>query len=429
MAEFKYKGIDAKGQTVSGSLEALDRKQVIKKLRLQKIKPVEITAGKVAGPKRSPVKRKAAKSKRPKAKEAPKEAASGSFSQRFQTGDKVALPFFSKLLQLHSNGMALGDAVSLMSQRMSSPVLKQLSSQLYKDLSEGRTLASAMRKVPEVFDPMLVYLIEAGEATGNVLPILENVIENLQQRADLRKKIASAMAYPIFLIFVALGVVGLFLFFLLPRIETMMSSMGGEMNIVAKIMIGFSDFAVTQGPFVFIAFVVMVFGFMRWRRTEKGRVVGDRWLLRLPMLSSLFYNADICRITNVMGILLSNGINTTESLKLAENTVKNLELLEKFRGARALINDGAAFSNAFQRYELFSDMDIDILNIGENTGSVVNSFKELYRTHALELESKLKLFTGLLSGGALGFAFLMVFVLTLGIVLSILQLSQTVMAR
>jgi type II secretory pathway component PulF len=192
-------------------------------------------------------------------------------------------------------------------------------------------------------------------------------------------------------------------------------------------MIGFSDFSVKEGPFVFAGLIALLIAYIQWRKTEKGRIISDRWILKVPMISSIYYNADICRITNIMGILLGNGVNTTESLRLAENTVQNRSLLARFQAARTLINDGAPFSASFKRFAIFSDMDIDILNIGENTGSVVAAFKELYRTHSIELESKLKFSTNLLAGGALAFAFVMVFVLTLGIVTSILQLSETMM--
>lgn len=424
MPLFSYRGIEASGKSVTGTLDANDRKQVIKKLRLQKVRPVEIKLDKGRGG------RKTAPLDKKNKVEAPitNSKSSASFASRFRKGDKLALPFFAKLLQLHRSGMPMGDAVSLMSQRMSDPALKELSQSIFKDLSEGRTLAHSMRQIPETFDDTMGHLIEAGEATGNLAPILENIIENLEQKADLRKKIQTAMAYPILICMVALGVVALFLFFLLPRIQTMMSSLGGELNLAARMMIGLSDFSLKEGPFIFIGVTILSLVYIQWRKTEKGRIISDSWLLRVPLVSALYYNADICRITNVMAILLGNGVNTTESLRLAENTLQNRSLLAKFQAARSLINDGAPFSASFKRFALFPDMDIDILNIGENTGSVVTSFKEIYRTHAVELESKLRFSTNLIAGGALGFAFLLVFILTLGIVTSILQLSQNLMS-
>lgn len=419
MPKFSYKGVDSSGKSVSGSVDANDRKQAMNKLRAMKIRPVQMKQGRggSSGKRSAPetVERNETETRRV------------SFLDRFQKGGKLALPFFQKLLQLHSSGMPLGDAVSLMSQRVSSAGLKELSSSLYKDLSEGRTLASAMRQMPEVFDDTMTYLIEAGEATGNVVPILENIIDSLNQREDLQKKIRSAMAYPILICFVALGVVGLFLFFLLPRIQGMIDSLGGELNFFARVMIGLSGFALKEGPFVVVGLILLSVGYMQWRKTEKGRITSDRLLLKVPLLKHLYYNSDICRVSNVTSILLSNGVNTTESLRLAENTLQNQTLLGRFQASRGLINDGAAFSAAFKKHHFLPEMDLDILSIGENTGSVVRSFQEIYKTHAEELESRLRFVTNLIAGCALGFAFGLVFVLTLGIVMSILQLSQNLM--
>ena len=293
---------------------------------------------------------------------------------RFKSKSALTLPFFRKLYQLHNSGMSVGDAINLMTQRMSDPGLRELSEHSYKDLSEGRTLAVSMRAQPEVFDPMMAHLIEAGEATGNVVPILKNLIEHLERKAELKAKMISALVYPVFLIFVALGVVALFLFFLLPRIQAMLDSLGEKLNLAARVLIGFSDILLKDGPFVIGALALAFVMIMQWRKSEKGRYKTDQWLLKIPLIKSITYHSEICRVTNVLSILLGNGVNTTESLRLAENTVGNRILLERYQGARAMINDGAPFSVAFKKYQLLPDLDLDIISIGENTGSLVDGF-------------------------------------------------------
>lgn len=419
MPVFSYRGIDASGKSSTGTLEAADRRQVIQKLRARKIQPLEIRQKKGGGRARVEL------DDAPSVAEA--KAPRASLASRFRGKSGLALPFFRKLYQLHNSGMSVGDAVNLMTQRMTDPGLKELSSHIYKDLSEGHTLAASMRTQPETFDPMMAHLLEAGEATGNVVPILDNLIRHLERNADLRGKMISALVYPVFLIVVAFGVVALFLFFLLPRIQGMLDSMGAELNLAARVLIGFSDFLLTQGPFIFGALAIGFALIIQWRKSEKGRVATDRWLLKIPLIKSLVYNAEICRVTNVLSILLGNGVNTTESLRLAENTLGNRVLLERYRGARGMINDGAPFSMAFKKYQLLPDLDLDIISVGENTGSLVNGFQEVFSTHSEELEAKLKFSTSLVAGLALGTAFAMVALLTLGIIMSIMNVSQSLM--
>lgn len=400
-------------------MEAADRKQALARLRAQKLKPLDIQMGGVAPV--LPVEDVEEEITSFEVKE-------GMFA-RFRKEADLARPFFSKLLQLHSSGMPLADAVGLMSQRMSDSRLRELSTQLFRDLSEGKSLAGAMRARPGIFDPSLSHLVEAGEATGNVVPILKNIIESLERKEALRKKVVSAMSYPAFVIFVALVVVALFLFFLLPRIEGMLGRLGGNLNLAARLTIGLADFALTQGPFILVGLLFAVLGIWRWRKTDRGRIYLDRLCLKLPYLRFIFYNAEICRCTNILAILLNNGVNTTDSLRLAENTLQNRSLQSRFRSARMMINDGAPFSQAFKKYGILPDMDVDILNVGENTGSLVQSFEEIYRTHSDELEAQLKTLTNLVAGLTLAFAFALVLILTLGVVLSILQLSQSMLSR
>ncbi len=426
MPTFSYRGIEKGGKSRSGTLEAADRRQVIQKLRASNIQPVEIRLNSGRRSKRA----KAEVEVAPVQARQDKPRASGSgFFSRFKSDKRLTLPFFRKLYQLHGSGMSIGDAVNLMTQRMADEGLRDLSVRVYKDLSEGRTLATSMRANPEVFDSMMSHLVEAGEATGNIAPILDNLIAHLERNAALKKKLFSALAYPIFLITVAMGVVGIFLFFLMPRLQTMLDAMDAELNLSARVLMGFSEFLLKDGPFVLGAVLIGAILILQWRKSDKGRLATDRWLLKLPLIKGIVYNAEICRLTNVMGILLGNGVNTTETLRLSENTIENRILLGRYQAARAMINDGAPFSAALKRYQLLPDLDLDIISIGENTGSLVDGFREVYKTHAEELESKVKFSTGLISGLTLASAFFIVAVLTLGILMSIMSVSQSLMSR
>ncbi len=207
----------------------------------------------------------------------------------------------------------------------------------------------------------------------------------------------------------------------------MMASLGGNLSLSAKLLIGLSNFAFTEGPFILIALIILVISLKQWRRKPAGRFTTDGWLLRIPYFKNIFINADICRVSNLIATLLESGVNTTETLRLTERSVKNTVLLDRFQTCRAQINDGASFSATFRKNELFPPMALDILSVGENTGNLASSFREVYKMQSEELAAELKFVTSLVSSAALGFAFTLVTILTLGIVTSILQLSQSLM--
>lgn len=426
MPTFDYKAINTSGTTTQGTIDADSRRAAMDAIKSQGLRLVSISEK--ASAKKSAFKFPT-KQLLPKQSKAKDSKSTDGKAKRIRGADQLALGFFQKLHQLHGSGLPIGDAIRTLSQRLSDPRLREICSKLWRDLSEGHPLATAIKQYPEVFDPSLVYLIEAGETTGHLSPILKNIIEHLESQIELRRKVLSGLAYPSFICLIALAVVGLFIFYLLPRIEGMMSSLGGELSFSARLLIGLSDFALTQGPFILIAAVITFIALRQWRQTESGRYKTDLWLINIPYFKNIVINADICRISNLIGTLLESGVNTTETLRLTERSLKNKVLLERFQHCRSQINDGASFSASFRKNELFPPMGLDILSVGENTGNLSKSFKEIYIMQSEELSSELKFVTGLISSAALGFAFAMVTILTLGIVTSILQLSKSLMRQ
>ena len=113
-----------------------------------------------------------------------------------------------------------------------------------------------MRQLPQFFNESSTFVIEAGEATGNVTPILEKIIVHLEEKREIRSKVLGSMVYPVFVALVAFGVVLFFLFFLLPQIEEMLASLGGELNLMARLLINGSNLVLAVGPFVLIAMLI-----------------------------------------------------------------------------------------------------------------------------------------------------------------------------
>ena len=420
MPTFHYKALNQNGETITGDIEAKDRKQVVQELRKEKCKPVRITVSSSSAPARENT-----------------SALSGSGNividepkqRRFKSksADVLCVGFLKKVYQLHKSGMPIGDTIKNLSQRLTDPQLRELANKIWRDISEGKPLAIAMRQHPEVFDPSASYLIEAGEATGNLNPVLKDVIKQTESRIALRKKIIEGLSYPILLCTMALGVVALLLFFLMPKIESMMASMGNEeLPLPARIVNAFSEFALTQGPFILIALIVGSISLLQWRKGDKGRLVTDGWLLRIPFVSGIILNLDICRMCNILPTLLLSGINATEALKLTGRSIQNKHISAKYQAARTMINDGATYIVAFRKNKFLTDMDLDILGVGENTGSPVEGLQEIFEQHNEELDQQFKNLTIIIAGAALGFAFLLIMMVVLSIVLTVLGVSQSI---
>lgn len=424
MPSFSYRAIQSGGRYRNGRIEASDPREARRKLRAQGLQPVSVDGADRGGS----VFRRSSKAGSP---EAARRELKRTDLDKVRLGraraDKLSLAFLEKVYQLVESGLPLGDAIKSLQQRLTHPTLLALAEELWRHLSEGSTLGAAMRRRPNLFDPTVVSMIEAGEATGNLKPILKNILELLESRIALRKEIASGLAYPAFILVIVFFVLLFVLFYLMPRVEGMLESMGGELTLPARIVVGLANFSLTGGPVLLVLGAAFATAVYQWRKTEGGRLATDRFLLRLPVIRRIVVNAETSRLGNLASILLGSGVETTDTLKLLERGIRNEDLRLRFRNCRSQIADGASFSRSFHDEGILEDLDADVLGISENTGSLVKGFESIHRTRRTALEQQMKRLTVVVSTGSLLVVFVFVFLLVFGIVSSIMELSGSVL--
>lgn len=401
MATFEYKGLDAGSKSVSGKVEASDRKAAIMALKTQGIRAVYLkeTAGEKASKKSS-----------------------------FKLGvskSKMALNFLEKFLLLHSGGLPIGDAIKTMRLRLKEPQEKMLAEQVHKDICEGKTVANAMRNFPDIFDENTLCMIEAGEKTGNLITTLKNLVEFLQIRAAVKKKFVASMAYPMFVCVVGVVATIVFLFFVMPRLQKMLTSMGGEMPLVTKLLMSCSDFAFHYWWAGVIGFVVVLFAYVGYRKTPQGRFNLDRWVLKIPLCGVIMRENFYCQLSNLLATMLGSGINMTEAMSLAENSATNMYLKKGFVDSKKMVLDGISMTKAFEINKVFPDIGIDLLSVGESTGDLAHSLNEVFKYYHTSLLDHLKLMTTAITAGAMLVAFSMVGVLAISVISSVLKMTTS----
>lgn len=307
------------------------------------------------------------------------------------------LPFLQALYDLTSSNLSSGEAIRLLSVRLKEPPLRSLCQGLWEQISEGATLSNAMAAYPHIFDSSTINLIAAGESTGSITETLNRVITHQTQQQDLRREIISALAYPIFMFFVAGGVVLFFLFYLLPKMQNLLTSLGGKLPTSTQLLVGLSNFAVHYGVFILIGFVFLATAVWRWSRTDSGRHTLDTWTLKLPLIGSLAAARTVLSISQTLSILLENGITTSEALKMTERQIANVVHKEAFAQASSRIMEGDSLSTALARTHCFPDLVLDRIAVGENTGNIVPSLKDIGRNYqksiAIQLNTTTRIFT------------------------------------
>ena len=404
MPRFAYIARSPAGELERGAVEAVSRREAARQLAGGGLRALELVETAVNG----------------------KERENGVLSAGpVRWTRKHRLPFLTALSRLVSGGLSAGEAVRLLAHRLRDPALKGLSTTLWEQLSQGRTLSQAMADESAVFDDQTTNLVAAGEATGSLREVLPRLIQHFTEQRALRQKLFAALAYPVFVCVLAGGVILFFLFFLLPRLQVLLNSLGGKLPFSTQLLVSFSDFLIFYGPFVLVAAVVASISWWQWRRTTAGRRATDAWLLRAPFTGSYAERTTVLNFTHTVAILLENGITTSEALRMAERTIVNTALRDKFHASIDRVLEGESLSTALGRSQLLPPLILDQLAVGEQTGRLAPSLRAIAQDYQIEVSHWLENLTRLISTAVFAAAFGFVGFLAYAIVSAVLQVSSS----
>ncbi|MBC8009238.1 MAG: type II secretion system F family protein [Burkholderiales bacterium] len=427
MPNFNYQAREKSGTATSGTLDAPSRRDALRRLQARGLTPTSLTESSGAAPK--PARAKKSSSASGSSGAAPAAPAPAPLSSKPSANTtptrKECLPFLETLADLVRGGLSAGEAVRLLSIRVTQPRLRALSTSLWSSLSEGQTLSASFAQHPQVFDGQTINLVAAGEATGNLRDVLERLIAHFQEQKELRAKFTAALAYPVFVCFLAVGVILFFLFFLLPRLKALLGSLGGELPWATQLLVSSSEFLLRYGIIGVIAVVIGVIVLNQTRRTQAGRLATDELGLRLPIISGFAIRGTVLNFAHTLAVLLENGITTAEALRLAEKTISNEALRARLREATDRVLEGEALSSALGRTGIFEPLLLDRLAVSEQTGSLAPGLRDIARTCRAQLDKFLNTFTTSISAGVLVAAFSFVAFIAYAIVSAVFEVSSS----
>jgi type II secretory pathway component PulF len=422
MPRFAYKARDKAGAAVDSVIDAPSRKDALRLLSARGLDVGAVTDASANGTASAAPARK-------RSTPAPEPAARAALGSR-ATGDNVPgraerLPFLEALHDLTSSGLSGGEAVRLLSMRIKEPKQRALCEGLWARLSEGAPLSRAMEAYPEVFDSSTTNLIRAGEATGALSDTLARLIQMLVEQKELRTAFLTAMAYPLVIVLASFGVVMFFLFFLLPRLQDLLHSLGGKMPMSTRLLILMANFTLHYGIFVALAVALGLVSLWRWRATEAGREKSDAMLLKVPGVGPFIVSQTVLSFSQTLGVLLQNGITAAEALRMTERQIVNRVHRRAFDGAIDRVLEGEALSSALARTGCFPELVLDRLSVGENTGNVVPCLTDIAANYQKRISRQLTLFTKVIASVILAAVFVFVGFIAIAMIMAVLQVSSS----
>jgi general secretion pathway protein F len=422
MPRFAYKAQDSSGNAVDSAIDAPSRKDALRLLSARGLSVGAVTEASGSSA--------VAAVHRNRAKAAAPEPTARPSSIPVTRGDTTPgraerLPFLESLHDLTSSGLSGGEAVRLLSMRIKEPKQRTLCEGLWARLSEGAPLSRAMEAYPKVFDSSTTNLIRAGEATGSLSDTLDRLIRMLVEQRELRTAVVTAMLYPLVIVVASFGVVLFFLFFLLPRLQSLLNSLGGKMPMSTRILITSANFTLHYGIFVALAAAIGIASLLRWRSTDVGRAKSDALLLKLPGVGPFIVSQTVLSFSQTLSVLLENGITAAEALRMTEKQIVNRVHRQAFDGAIDRVLEGESLSSSLGRTGCFPELVLDRLSVGENTGNVVPCLKDIADNYQKRISRQLNLFTKVIASVILTAVFIFVGFIAIAMIMAVLQVSSS----
>ena len=390
---FTYKGISA-GKYVEGTIEAMNQDEASFKLKEQKIIITKLIR----------TKKKAAEKKK---------GAGGGFSlfkKKIKPEDVVI--FSKQFATMVKAGLPILNVLSMLRDQLEHPELKIVVEDIRKNLEGGLTLSKCFEKYPKTFDNVYINLIKAGEASGKLDVFLMKLVDSLEKREKVKKKIKSALTYPVVMFVVAITVMVFMLIKVVPIFAEMYEGMGVALPTPTAVIMNASNFMRGTGGLMLA--IISITGFIIFKYlTTKIPAIRYKWhgrVLKMPVFGDMILKSLIARISLIMGNLSSAGVNLLESIEIAKQVSNNDVVTQALENVKKGVFSGDTLTKLFLKEPTFPPTFSQLISVGEQTGnldemftSVSNYFEEEFDTAVDNMSSLIEpimiVFMGTMIGG------------------------------
>lgn len=350
MALFSYIAVNEKKEAVNGTVETPDRSSAITKLVKQKLRPVSI---------KEITKRK------------PNKSLDSLFRKNKVKSDQLVM-FTRQLSAMIGAGVPILRALSSLADHIAeSPALKNILVSVIHDVESGVTLGDALAKHPAAFNDVYVNMIRAGESAGILDDILKRLAIQQEKSSSMRKKIKSAMAYPLVLMGITvLAFFGL-MFFVVPSIGTIVTDLGGEdaqLPMLTVAMLGLSQFMLRFWWLIVITMIGSGYAFFAYIRTEHGKFQFHHLLLKTPILKKIVMKIAVAHFARTFSALIEAGVAVLEALIVTSRAVGNSVYEKALENAEIAVKNGESLSSVIESMPIFPPIVAQMLLVGEETG-------------------------------------------------------------
>ena len=390
MPVFRYEALTHSGGTVTNTIEADSKAELISRLRQMGYWPTDIV-------------------------EETEDAAPTDVRRWFEIGRRgvksADVEFFTyQLATLVNAHVPLPRALEVALGQIQNPALHRIVSQVKYDVEHGATFHDALTQHPKVFSDLYVNMVRAGESGGVLGVVLERLAEFAERQRLLKNDVVSALFYPVILLALSISAVAVLMILVIPKFTAMFNDLGVELPLPTRILIGTTDVFQTYWWLGLLAALIGMAGLKQYLRREAGQIWFDRLKLKLPLIGPIFSTFAIVRFTRTMATLLENGVRMLPALQVVKDTIGNKVYSNVVAAAETEVEQGSTLSRELGRSKDFPEFVTHMVAVGEESGEPVHMLSKLSEYYDVEIKKSLERLTGsigplviLLMGLVIGF--------------------------
>jgi type II secretory pathway component PulF len=300
--------------------------------------------------------------------------------------------------------------------------MKTLLASLQSNVREGKGFSEALGNFSDWFGDFYVNLVKAGEASGGLETVLNNLAQYLEKEIEIRNRFFQAVAYPIFVLVFRFLTIVIMLVGIIPKLSELYSGMGASLPFLTRLVMGLSQGILDYWWLAVIAIMSLVL-FLKGLARKGNMVLIDRWRLRVPLFGEIHQKDEVGRIARALGMLVQNGIPIVESLKMTVSILRNRLLQEGMARIQSEVSQGKSLSQAMAAVGWFTRGASHLVLVGEESGRLEQAFQKLSEIYEKEIDQKMRLLTALLEPAMIVLVGGLVGIVVIAMLLPIFQMS------
>ena len=413
MAAFSYQAIDEKGKKVKGVIEGDSERQVRSQLRSRNLKPIEV------------------KTTRQSAKGGANAGGSGggflglSFGGPSLKHRDVTL-ITRQLASLVQSGLPLDEVLAAAAKQSRKPALKSVVLQIRSRVLEGLSLAQAMSEMPKIFDNLYRAMIKAGETSGYLGPVLDQLADYTERSQETGQKLKSAMIYPLVMVVVAIAVVTLLMVKVVPQLVGLFERNKQDLPAITEVLIASSNFMVNYGVYLFLGIIATIVLTMKLLQDPKRKKQWHKLQLKIPVIGEFILQAETSRYASTLGLLAASGVPLLDGLKIASQVLTNTDMRQASVQVAVSVQEGMSLNKALEEVDVFPPLLVQMVASGEANGKLDEQLIHVARNQERELNFSVDALMGLLEPAMILFMALVVGFIVMAILSPIFQMNQMV---